>query len=262
MVLSRKYAFPNCFPVPNAGNYGHNRRRGIKWIRFCPNSEELELEIAIAKDNYNKSYEKLRIEKWRNRIYWPIAFTLFTSYVIFHILCIDWIRVYFHDITSRQLENYDPYVFIGSSALGLLLSFVIIRDKSWPYIYLHYNRAAVEAAERAGAPLIPPPPTAEEIKRREYENAIEMARTTTFSFSDYALFAATLAVVLELAFTYAKFPSWTALILIWCTKLRLMFYGIVRFGPLMGTAMFFGATLVIVGILAIADGNFSRWFFS
>ena len=222
----------------------------------------LELEITIAKYNYNKSYEKLRIDRWRNRIYWPIAFALSTSYVIFHIFCIDWIRVYFPDITSHQLENYDPYVFVGSFALGLLLSFLIIRDKSWPYIYLHYNRAAVEAAERTGAPLIPPPSTAEEIKRREYENAIEMARTTTFSLSDYALFAATFAVVLELAFTYAKFPSWTALILIWCTKIRLMFYGIAKFGPLVGTAMLFGATLLIAGILAIADGNFSRWFFS
>ena len=151
-------------------------------ITGLPNQSDLELEIQLAKIFYDGSYEKIRINKIRSWVFRITAYTCIGAYLAFATYFVDAIQVYYPLLTSRMLMDYVIVVIVVAFTLSFLLSFIVVRDKSWSYIFLHHNRAAVEAADQGGTPLVPPSPTPEERERSQEEAIAHLTRVGTFSF--------------------------------------------------------------------------------
>jgi hypothetical protein len=171
---------------------------------------------------------------------------------------IDEIRRFYPDATYQSLLDQVIFVVIGAVVASWLLTLLLVPDRPWPHIYLKYNRRAIQAAEEAGAPLIPPSPTEEELEAARREHDGYVTSVGSFSMSDYVLFGAATLLVFGMAFKQ-DVTVYLGALLIFCAKVRIMLYGMARFGVWQGCVFYLGATAAILAILAYGDGNLWNW---
>jgi hypothetical protein len=223
-----------------------------------PGDTDLELEIKLAKIFYDGSYEKIAINKRRRWISGLVCWGTLFSYVVLSTIFIDEIRKFYPEATYQTILDQTIFVLIAAIALSLAIAYLLVRDPPWPEIFLKYNQSAVQAAEAAGTPLIPPPPTDEERERSLKEHDDFISRASSFTLTDFVMFGAATLAIISIAFKQELMGLLMVLLLL-ASKFRLMFYGWARYGIWAGAGMYVGVTAAVLAVFAYADGDIWGW---